>query len=225
MGKKCVARSYVFRRGYPRVTETLQRHYTSRDTGYMGTGVYAYGSKAAAVGKEKSPVFGRVFWVEEPKDKTVYEVDVTGIKFLFPMDVIPKGFISSGYSVIKYMSGYMNAAAVAGVLGEEKWMGKPLERFIVFAEASAEDFGIGKVDVRVSIAKSVAEGKKEGLSGASQPINHLLIKNGYGGIDPGDPLRDDTSVGVVIFRETLGIDAGEGKNVVPIPSMFRRVES
>lgn len=191
---------YIYRGGPPRVRESLSAHFNQRDTGHLGTGIYAYGSKEQALAYENMPVF---------------KIDVTKIK-LFNLVSAHKKMGSQyaklpRYPFIKMFSEAMNDAAWKMIWAEKKWeidweISKAIER--------GQKYGFSENEIRAAIEKSVAEANTTDSKHASQPINHLLLARGYGGVDPGPPMRDYNAVGIVIFREALGITEGEEENII-----------
>jgi hypothetical protein len=200
---------FLYRVDKPRVTETLSKHFMTRDTGHQGTGIYAYGTKTRA---------------EELADgRQIFKIDASKVKFFTPRKVIPVDYpMKDGQNTLKDLSEMMNGAAIAKSFGEEKWYGRQIigkgwreqsDSLQMNAFLYGERLGFTHEEIERAIERSAKEAKEFGLDKASQPINHLLAAKGYGGIDPGKGLRNDNSVGVVIFRETFKIKAGEMENV------------
>jgi len=194
---------HIYRSGYPRVTESLSKHFMHRDTGHQGTGIYGYGSKERALQNEDQPVF---------------EIDVIGIMFFMPK--LGSNGWAGGHFILKSLSESMNDLALAKFFGDNSWFGQSIREIELSTEAAREFFSFSMREIDVAVNTSVIEAKNAGLKRASQPINHLLFNRGYGGVDPGEGLRDDNSVGIVIFRETFDIDAGE-EEYVDIGTMIR----
>jgi len=191
--------NFLFRVGKPRVTETLSKHFTERGTGQQGTGIYAYGSKSYAI--------------QIAENRPIYKIDASKVKFFTPRNIIPQSFFVDGQKDFIRLSTVMNAIALAKSFNDKKWYGRSIEDLMNDAILIGSHFDFTEKQINEAINKTVKEVKSSDTTKASQPINHLLGVKGYGGVDPGKNLRDDNSVGIVVFRETFGIKSGEEENV------------
>jgi len=186
-----------YRVGHPRITEAMNRMDPGRGTGYMGTGIYFYGSRQAM---EKDKNFAK-------GEQDGYEL---ACACKHPL-VIKEGedgwgtawgfrFSDFSRSLVRTLSGWEDEKPMVGILDG------------VVPECSGYE---GYDRCRKLALESIETTRKcqkdagtPWASTCSQPVNHFLERLGYDCVIPGS-LADRNDVGSVLLKEPLVKCLGE----------------
>lgn len=192
-----------YRKGRPRITETMSQQDGGRSTGYFGTGVYFYTDEHCLIGKEPTdgtedvrfemscPCKKPLFLSGEPVDK-------------FAADAIERGAVAREYYEKGIKLHQLSRKMVDAVRGDE-----PGFAMYIYVEPVAEMFGADPdefrqaVDEAIEATKDCLEKNGRYSSKCSQPINYLMEKYGYDCVYPKGELGRCNSHGAVLLREPL----------------------
>ncbi|MBU0777478.1 hypothetical protein KKH23_05190 [Patescibacteria group bacterium] len=207
----------LFRVGIPRVTETISRFGCGRDTGGLGTGVYAYSDldiakKNSMVVSGKQPIF-EIDVSEMCKNPLKIEED------LFGSDLTTRSLNKAGIAMrcknideaterLTWIPGIMKAVSEKTSCGDEYDF-----------KCEQELKSLVKSSIKKERDCSKYKGKETwGAEYCSQAMNHLLQDLGFDCVLPTDRAGGNSNyLGSVILKESvdkkLGIKTIEGKDI------------
>jgi len=150
----------VFREGLPRITEPIFAQSGYRDTGFYGTGIYAYRDLEAT----------------DQKSKDVYELET-------PELILLSACLPDLREIADQLYSYLDKDSEMELFSEEH---DKLRQALSNIEKMNGDIDFTETDLRDAIRKAKACVKKHGDMECALPINHLIRMRGFHGIYPLD---------------------------------------
>jgi len=221
MEKKCFKKPFVYRVSKPNIKEPMMGFYSNtRNTGYLGTGLYAYGSPFNIYPSNLKKVLQKFDMsyksltpeditsiISTPKTLPRYKYDTSNLCFYRE---------SNQNDTVKSSRHLINAAkekfnAIQNPTESKKWLKiaqESLNSAININHGIATHFTKNEMEQSVDkTVKCLTIVKEDKWKQCEIPINHLLHDKGYDGIVP--DLSGDNKWGVVIFPESIYGKDGE----------------